>query len=430
MIRFFLGLTLAIFAPAGLCYAQSSYVSVSNSQFFAGGGPYYFMGANYWYGGYLGLEKDAKRGVERLRKELDFLKSSGVTNLRVLAGVEGSGMINGVVRVAPSLQPERGKFKEDMLKGLDLLLHEMGKRDMKAVVYFSNNWEWSGGFQQYLIWNGQVPDSLKTRKLNWDEQRDMVSRFYSCRPCKEDYLRQVNLILSRKNSFSGKKYTEDPAIMAWQLANEPRPMRPAADSAYLQWVKEAAAFIKEKDKNHLVSVGSEGEMGTESMKLFEQVHSDPNIDYLTIHIWPKNWSWFSGTDVQRGLPAVLARTETYIKSHIPIAEKLKKPLVIEEFGLPRDRHAFDIKSTTNARDAYFKAILSIWANNIRSGGPVAGFNFWSFGGAGRPVPGQVFWKEGDDRTGDPPMEEQGLNSVFDSDTSTWNLISSYKQLIK
>src|SRR5690606_2622730 len=154
-----------------------------------------------------------------------------------------------------------------------------------------------------LIWNGQVPDSLKTRKLNWDEQRDMVSWFYSCRPRKEDYLRQVNLILSRKNSFSGKKYTEDPAIMAWQLANEPRPMRPAADSAYLQWVKKAAAFIKEKDKNHLVSVGSEGEMGTESMKLFEQVHSDPNIDYLTIHIWPKNWSWFSGTDVQRGLPA-------------------------------------------------------------------------------------------------------------------------------
>src|SRR5690606_7381044 len=162
---------------------------------------------NYWYGGYLGLEKDEKRGVERLRKELDFLKSSGVTNLRVLAGVEGSGMINGVVRVAPSLQPERGEFNEDILKGLDLLLDEMGKRDMKAVVYFSNNWEWSGGFQQYLIWNGQVPDSLKTRKLNWDEQRDMVSWFYSCRPCKEDYLRQVNLILSRKNSFSGKKYT-------------------------------------------------------------------------------------------------------------------------------------------------------------------------------------------------------------------------------
>ncbi len=95
-----------------------------------------------------------------------------------MAGAEGSGMINGVMRVAPPLQPEQGKFDESVLDGLDLVLSEMGKRDMKAVVFLSNNWEWSGGFQQYLIWNNKVSGDQKTRKLTWDEQRDIVSQFY------------------------------------------------------------------------------------------------------------------------------------------------------------------------------------------------------------------------------------------------------------
>jgi mannan endo-1,4-beta-mannosidase len=88
-------------------------------------------------------------------------------------------MINGVIRVGPPLQPEQGKFNVDVLNGLDVVLSEMGKRNMKAVIFISNNWEWSGGFQQYLIWNGLVPDDQKTRKLTWDELRDIVSKFYA-----------------------------------------------------------------------------------------------------------------------------------------------------------------------------------------------------------------------------------------------------------
>jgi mannan endo-1,4-beta-mannosidase len=29
--------------------------------------------------------------------------------------------------------------------------------------------------------------------------------------------------------------------------------------------------------------------------------------------------------------------------------------------------------------------------------------------------------------GDPPMEEQGLNTVFDSDGSTWEVINSFSK---
>jgi mannan endo-1,4-beta-mannosidase len=402
--------------------ARTSFVTVKNHKFYVDGKPYYYIGTNYWYGSLLGLEKDKRRGLDRLRRELDFLKANGVTNLRLMVGAEGSGMINGVVRVGPPLQSRPGEFNEEVLSGLDLILAEMGKRDLKAVLFFSNNWEWSGGFQQYLIWHNQVPEALRTRKLTWDEQRDIVSRFYSCAPCKESYNRQVNLLLGRTNKHNKRKYTEDPTIMAWELANEPRPMRPAAADAYKRWITDVAAMIKAKDKNHLVTLGHEGEMGTEDIKLYEEIHADPNVDYLTIHIWPKNWSWFTGNRVEEGFPNVVEKALSYIDRHLEIARKLDKPLVIEEFGLPRDSHSFDPSAPTTQRDAFYSKIFSIVEKQPAADGYIAGANFWAFGGISRPVKGQTFWKEGDNYMGDPPMEEQGLNSVFDSDKSTWELI--------
>lgn len=407
--------------------AQTSFVSIKNHQFYADGKPYYFIGTNYWYGSVLGLEKDKKKGIVRVRKELDFLKANGVKNLRVMAGAEGAGLINGIIRVAPPLQPEQGKFDESVLDGLDLLLAEMGKRDMKAVVFFSNNWEWSGGFQQYLIWNNQVPAAQKTGKLTWDEQRDIVSQFYACAPCKENYSKQVNLILNRTNKYNKKKYINEPAVMAWELANEPRPMRPFANNDYKKWISDVAALIKSKDKNHLVTIGHEGYMGTEDLKLFEEIHADRNVDYLTIHIWAKNWGWFKEDKVAEGFTNVVEKATDYINQHLAIAEKLNKPLVIEEFGLPRDKQSFDINSSTSLRDDYYGKIFSILAENAETSGHLAGAAFWAFGGTARPIKNQIFWKSGDDYMGDPPMEEQGLNTVFDSDQSTWKVINSFSK---
>lgn len=427
-------LTLCLLAsvlsvPAGAS-PKSSLVKVEGHQFTLDGRPYYYIGTNYWYGSVLGLVQDRRRGVERLRKELDFLKAQGVTNLRLMAGAEGSGMINGVTRVGPPLQTRAGEFDESVLDGLDLVLSEMGKRGLKAVVFLSNNWEWSGGFQQYLIWAGLVPEELKTRKLTWDEQRDIVSQFYACEPCRENYNKQVSLVLGRTNRYSGRKYTEDPAVMAWELANEPRPMRPAAAAAYKKWISGAAALIKSKDRNHLVTLGHEGYMGTDDLKLFEEVHADPNVDYLTIHIWPKNWGWFKGTQIQESFPSVLEKTSSYIAEHLKVAERLGKPLVIEEFGLPRDGHSFDPEAPTTLRDALYTRVFSTLAEQAAAGGHVGGANFWAFGGTARPVRGQVYWKAGDDYMGDPPMEEQGLNSVFDGDKSTWKLIKSFGESLK
>ncbi|MEK7722852.1 MAG: cellulase family glycosylhydrolase, partial [Acidobacteriota bacterium] len=323
----------------------------------------------------------------------------------------------------------QGKFNTEVLDGLDLVLHEMGKRNLKAIIFLSNNWEWSGGFQQYLIWNKLVPKDQETRKLTWDEQRDIVSKFYGCAPCKAAYNEQLSLIINRTNKFSKKKYINDPTIMAWELANEPRPMRPSANEDYKKWIADVATLIKSKAKNHLVTIGHEGLIGTESMPLFEEIHRDKNVDYLTIHIWAKNWGWFKEDKIAEGYPNVVEKATNYVNEHISVAKKLNKPLVIEEFGLPRDGQSFDINSPTTFRDDYYSKMFAFVAQSAKSNGVIAGANFWAFGGNSRPIKNQIFWKKGDDYMGDPPMEEQGLNTVFDSDKTTWAIINKYYKLL-
>ena len=406
--------------------AGEPFVTVQNGRFMLGQQTYRYIGVNYWYGG---LEARSAKGKQRIKDEVAFLAAKGVRNVRVLAGAEGAGPINGVPRVEPALQTAPGVFNIQLLEGLDFLLAELAKKKMKAIIYFSNNWEWSGGFLQYLNWNGKIADSVLKRKLSWDEMRDLASGFYDCADCVSQYTTQLKLLVERTNSITKKKYRDDPAIMSWEIANEPRPMRPAAIDSYKKFIRETAALIRSLDPNHLVTTGAEGDMGTENMDVFRSTHEDQNIDYLTIHIWPKNWGWFSDTAIGRSFDQVLEKTGAYINRHKEVAVALKKPLVIEEFGLPRDQHSFSLQSSTIYRDLYYAFVFDYLLDAEKNAGVICGANFWAFAGKGRPSHRQLLWVEGDDVLGDPPVEEQGLNSVFDADKSTWNVITScIKQL--
>lgn len=426
-MKFNLTVRILFFLLISLGLSAQHYVKAENGHFVYQNQPYYFVGTNYWYGSFLGLNKNPEKGIKRLQRELDFLKEKGITNLRVLVGVEGSGKINGATRVQPAWQYEAGKFNDENLKGLDVFMDEIAKRNMKAVLFLSNNWEWSGGWLQYLRWNNRIDQETFQRVMNWDELRDETSKFYTCGECIAQYQTQVKRIVERKNSVNGKKYRKDKSLMAWEIANEPRPMRATAIDAYRRFISSTAALLKKLDRKHLVTTGSEGEMGSENMKVFKQVHADKNIDYLTIHIWPKNWGWLDVNDMKGTFAKLKENTIQYISSHEKAAAELKKPLVLEEFGLPRDGHVFQPGTPTALRDEYFETILDLWKISRDHKGNFAGVNFWAYNGEAIPVSGQTYWKHGDDYMGDPPMEEQGLNGVYNSDVSTWKIIQKYSK---
>lgn len=420
--RLLLLLVYLILTSAGIS-AQSPFVEVKGTHFVLGGKPYYFIGANYWYGAI--IASPGKYGDrDRLVRELDFMKKSGITNLRIQAGAEGPD--NEPFRVTPSLQVAPGKYNDEMLDGLDFLLSEMGKRGQHAILFLNNSWDWSGGFSQYLNWNGYGPIPYPSVKPNtWPQFMSFAGQFLNCDTCKKQFYEHVKFMLNRTNRYTGKKYTEDPSIMTWEIGNEPRAFSTENIPALEKYISETAALIREIDKNHLITTGTEGQWGCEnSMDAFEQIHAIPGIDYLTMHIWPKNWSWLDVENIPGTVEKSISSTNKYMDDHFAVARKLKKPIVLEEFGLPRDFHGYLPTETTICRDTYYDNAFKQVLDHCKRMDVLAGCNFWGFAGEGRPS--HEIWVKGDDYLGDPPNEEQGLNSVFNTD-STIPLIKKYTE---
>lgn len=404
----------------------SSFVKVDGTRFMIDHKPYYFLGTNMWYGANLGME--GERGDrKRLIKELDFLEDMGVTNLRVLGASEGLGEY---FQVKPAIQPQPGVYDEDVLVGLDFLLNEMSRRGMYAVIYLNNNWEWTGGFSQYVCWvTGENYPNPNMAEYSWGDFMNFTGRFYITPEANELYRKYVRHLITRVNTINGRMYRDDPTIMSWQLANEPRPRYrdddPESIKIFIQWIYETAAFIKSLDPNHLVSSGNEGLAGSlESEECYLKAHECEQIDYMTFHLWLLNWQWFDPHHADSTYPRAEEKAMNYIHQHIQYAKKLNKPITLEEFGIPRDGHSYSPESTTSYRDRYFKTVFDAIYESAKDDSPFAGSNFWAWGGYGRASDpeGESIWKEGDNFTGDPPQEPQGRNSVFAYDESTIQLL--------
>lgn len=399
---------------------DSQFVTIRNSRFELGGQPYSYIGTNFWYGAVLGSHgKGGNR--KRLLQELDLLHENGIDNLRILVGGDGPDGIPS--RIEPTLQKAPGEYDDALLDGLDFLLAEMGKRDMKAVLYLNNSWEWSGGYSQYLEWAGAGKAPIPAID-GWNAFSEYVTQYARNPRAQELFADHVRKIVSRTNRYTHLPYANDPAIMAWQIGNEPRAFSPENKELFLKWMSEISALIRELDPNHLISTGSEGKAGCEGdLDLVERLHADPNIDYMTIHIWPLNWGWISpeALDGDR-LRQAIENSREYIDEHLQVARKIGKPVVLEEFGYPRDGFSFSKESSTDSRDRYYKAIFDCVLEHYARGGLFAGCNFWGWGGLAQPSSDHVYWQRGDDYTGDPAQEQQGLNSVFACDSSTLSLV--------
>ena len=334
--------------------------------------------------------------------------------------------------VNPAIQSESGVFDEQLLDGLDFLLAEMGKRQMYAVIYLNNYWEWSGGMAQYVSWFEQteVPNPFYP-KYSYDQFMKFSARFYHNEKANQAFREYVKMLVERKNKYTSELYRDDPTIMAWQLANEPRPGWGDGGEqnfvAFSKWIAETAAYIKSLDPNHLVSTGNEGTAGSMgSEELYQEIHRYSGIDYMTAHLWAYNWSWFDPLNAEATYPEAIRRALAYLQKHIDFAQAIGKPLVFEEFGLTRDNHSYSPQSTTAYRDRYFREVLNFIYENSRTGGPLVGSNFWAWGGEGYPREVvEARWQKGDPYSGDPPQEPQGRNSVFASDSSTISILAKF-----
>lgn len=430
---------------------NKSFVGVQNGKFYKDGKEYRYVGANFWYGAILASEGQGGNR-QRLIKELDDMKAIGIDNVRVLIGGDGRDGIPS--HIAPKLQSEPGVYNDTILAGLDFLMMELEKRDMVAVLYFNNAWEWSGGYGAYLDWVGFKGDvkgsdgKMKHFDLTpvpsidgWSEYMQYVGNFIVNDKAKAHAAQHVRNMVTRTNRYTGEPYSQSKALMAWEIANEPRCF--VADeehkTKFVEWINEQSTLIKSLDPNHLVTTGSEGYNGCENdWDLFNAIHTQKNIDYSCIHIWPYNWGWlgkynqnYDADKKSKGADPIVAKVDVackntldYIDKSYELMNKAGRPMVLEEFGYPRDGFVFTPGSPTQGRDAYYKYVFGI----IRDSGKIAGCNFWGWGGSANVK--HTIWERWDDYVCDPAQEEQGLNSVFAVDESTMKIIRDMTKDIK
>lgn len=387
-------LLLSALCLAG-CRPSAAFFTVEEGRIVRDGEPCYFIGTNVWYASQLALSDPA-----RFTAELDALHGLGLDNLRILA-------------------------TDENFEGMDIVLRELEKRGMSAVLYLNNAWEWSpDGYRSWLEKAGagrQPHPAVEGYGVYMSTMHAFASNPQAVALFQEHVRRVV------------ERYKDSPAVFSWQICNEPRPFTedPAKIEDFIAYLHGTARLIKSIDARHLVSTGNEGSMGSNgSIDLFTRVNDSPDIDYITLHIWPYNWSWvqesaLKGEAADAALDAAIGHTAAYIDEHLEKAYDLRKPLVIEEFGFPRDGFEWHNDGPVTLRDRYYAYIFGRVLASARGAGRLAGCNFWTWSGHAAQNPEHQFWQEGDELAGDPPQEAQGLNGVYLSDESTIATIRSY-----
>lgn len=369
-----------------------------------GGQPYHFVGMNLWQAVPWAMGDSSSR--KRLLHELDQLAALKIKNLRILATAQGPA--DAPWRITQNLQVRPDSLNSQWLKGLDLVLHELAKRDMKAVLYLGNFWHWSGGFAQYVAWaeNSEIPYP-PPGEASWRDFEAYASRFYRNRKARNYYQQALQVILLRKNSLNGRYYIEDPCIMAWELANEPR--AGCAPNAFCRWLRQSARQLQKLAPHQLVCTGSEGLhskwQALGAGRRWRRQHRSKHIDYLTVHLWPQNWGWYQP---EKGDTAFLDTVRQYLNVHLQIAKQLHKPLVLEEVGLARDDGQFEAAAAVHNRKLFFEEILA-W---VQQEPLFAGVNFWAWAGEQLPVRAGKYWRTGETYSGDPPHEPQGWYGIY------------------
>ncbi|MBY9005440.1 MAG: hypothetical protein KGD63_01650 [Candidatus Lokiarchaeota archaeon] len=301
------------------------FVYTEGTEFMLNGLPFYFVGTNCYYLGYMSEFMVDNLFDDMVEMNLKVCRTWGYLDAGTLNpdgslsdNVDGEGHKNGVYYHYwdPEANAPAINEGEDGLQNLDYVLYSASNHGIKLVIPFVNYWSDMGGMEQYCRWLG-ISDK---------------EEFYTNPTIMQYYKDYISALLNRVNIYSGIQYKEDPTIFAWQLANEPRCPGDTSGDTIVNWASEISSYIKSIDSKHLVCIGDEG------------FYDDPNnndypytdyeggdwpreieistIDYGTVHLYPDHWG-FAG-DPSWGTQ--------WIIDHASISQGANKPMVLGEFG--------------------------------------------------------------------------------------------------
>lgn len=386
---------------------DSSFITRSGTNLILDDLPFYTVGVNCYF-----LQNLAAYGdTIHLKEIFQESKELGITTIRTWGFFDSPDSTNNAV-----IQHSPGNYSEEGLKALDLVIAKAKERSIRLIVPLVNNWEDYGGMNQYVSWYAErVPDQNRTLKKIEQQiitgaegrfYRFIISgtlthdEFYTNPTIKIWYKDYLWMLLHRKNTITGILYKDEPMILAWELANEPR-SSDRTGMVITNWLDEMSTFIKTIDQNHLVSSGEEGFEITTSDYYSEHLYNDQawlfdgsagvsfqqniqiqNIDIGSIHCYPDPWG-LNGIEGVR-----------WLSSHNRIAAKFQKPLILGEVG--------KWENPAQYYDATFNEALY---------SPTAGVLLWQFVYDSRP-------------------NNDGYAFSYPNDSPSCNIIQSYTERFK
>lgn len=275
ILPFFLFFLPFLIGNNRICVAvKTGFVGRNGTQFVLNGEQVYLNGFNaYWM--MTTAADTASKGRATVTTALRQASAVGMNVARIWGFNEGDYI---------PLQISPGSYSEDVFKGLDFVVYEAGRFNIKLIISLVNNFEDYGGRKKYVEWAGL----------------DEPDEFYTNSAVKQFYKNHVKTVLTRKNTITGRMYKDDPTIFSWELINEPRCNDSTASNILQDWVKEMASYVKSIDSNHLLEIGLEGFYGESIPERtvynpggrvltgtdFITNNQIPDIDFATIHIYP------------------------------------------------------------------------------------------------------------------------------------------------
>ena len=311
--------------------ASGSFSTTDGLQFVIDGKKGYFAGTNSYWIGFLTNNDD-------IDLVMQHLKESGLSVLRVwgfndvtTTPTDGTVWFQSFAGSEPTINTGA-----DGLQRLDYVVRSAEAHGIKLIINFVNNWTDYGGMAAYFTWAG-ISDN---------------TQWYNNTKAQGQYRKYIDAVVSR--------YSDSPAVFAWELANEPR-CKGCDTSIITDWITETSAYIKSLDANHMVTHGEEGfglETGSDGSYPYGYSEGTdfaancavPDIDFCVYHLYPESWSVSPGKEWGNA----------WITNHGKACAEIGKPCVLEEFGFSNNCEvesaweATSLGSEGNAMDMFWQ----------------------------------------------------------------------------
>ncbi|MEU4690655.1 carbohydrate binding domain-containing protein [Actinoplanes sp. NPDC023714] len=209
-----------------------------------------FAGTNiYW----LGLDENVG-GIGyptyfRIRDALDTARAMGMTVVR-------SHMLTSTGHPLTLLPSKEAGFNDEAFRTVDYAIAYAGRVGIRLILPLTDNWAYyHGGHADFTKPYG-LPDAA----------------FYTDPRVIADYRAYVKHVMNRVNALTGKRYADDPTIMAWELGNELEGMTP-------EWINTNASLFAGWAPRQLIAAGRRFDIDPDTL-------TAPDVDIVDVHYYP------------------------------------------------------------------------------------------------------------------------------------------------